>query len=71
MQQLRAQGQRMITVLFYVNDNYTSGAITFPRLRLVHRARRGEGLYFVYSNDDRSPDREMLHTRSPRSSGEK
>jgi hypothetical protein len=70
-QQIQQQGQRMITFLLYLNDNYEGGETTFPELGIVVRGRRGEGLYFVNSRSDRSADRQMLHTGSPPTRGEK
>jgi prolyl 4-hydroxylase len=70
-QQIREQGQRMITFLLYLNDDYAGGETTFPQLGLVNRGALGDGLYFVNAHDDRSPDRNMLHTGSPPTAGEK
>jgi hypothetical protein len=70
-QQIREQGQRMITFLLYLNEGYDGGETTFPELGIVHRGRRGEGLYFINSRNDRSADRQMLHTGSPPTRGEK
>jgi prolyl 4-hydroxylase len=70
-EQIRQQGQRMITFLLYLNDDYKGGETTFPELGIVFRGRRGEGLYFVNSRADRSADRQMLHTGSPPTRGEK
>lgn len=70
-EQIRQQGQRMITFLLYLNDDYEGGETTFPELGIVVRGRRGEGLYFVNSRTDRSADRQMLHTGSPPTRGEK
>ena len=70
-QQIREQGQRMITFLLYLNEGYDGGETTFPELGIVNRGRRGEGLYFINSRADRSADRQMLHTGSPPTRGEK
>ena len=70
-QQIREQGQRVITFLLYLNDGYAGGETTFPKLGLVHRGSQGNGLYFINSNEDRSPDRNMQHTGSPPTAGEK
>jgi prolyl 4-hydroxylase len=70
-QQIREQGQRMITFLLYLNDDYTGGETTFPKLGLVNRGTLGDGLYFINSNQDRSADRNMLHTGSAPTAGEK
>jgi hypothetical protein len=69
--QIREQGQRMITFLLYLNDGYLGGETTFPELGIVNRGRRGDGLYFINSRADRSADRQMLHTGSPPTRGEK
>jgi len=70
-QQIREQGQRMITFLLYLNDGYEGGETTFPELGIVNRGRQGDGLYFINSRADRSADRQMLHTGSPPTRGEK
>ena len=70
-QQIREQGQRMITFLLYLNDDYAGGETTFPKLGLVNRGVRGEGLYFINAHPDGAADRNMLHTGSPPTAGEK
>jgi len=70
-QQIREQGQRMITFLLYLNDDYAGGETTFPELGVANRGVRGGGLYFINAHGDRSPDRNMLHTGSPPTAGEK
>ncbi len=69
--QIRQFGQRMVTFLLYLNEAYQGGETTFPELGIVNHGRRGEGLYFINSHPDLSPDRRMLHTGSPPTSGEK
>jgi TPR repeat protein len=70
-QQIREQGQRMITFLLYLNNEYEGGETTFPELGIVHRGKAGDGLYFINAHPDLSPDRRMLHTGSPPTAGEK
>ena len=70
-QQIREQGQRVITFLLYLNDDYAGGETTFPELGVVNRGVRGGGLYFINAHEDRSADRKMLHTGSPPTAGEK
>lgn len=70
-EQIREQGQRMITFLLYLNDDYQGGETTFPELGIVHRGTAGEGLYFINAHPDLAPDRRMLHTGSPPTAGEK
>lgn len=71
VQQIREQGQRMITFLLYLNDDYEGGETTFPKLGIVHRGTTGSGLYFINAFPDLKPDRRMLHTGSPPLRGEK
>ena len=70
-QQIREQGQRMITFLLYLNDDYSAGETTFPKLGIVNRGVRGDGLYFINAHPDGAADRSMLHTGSPPTAGEK
>lgn len=70
-QQISEQGQRMITFLFYLNNEYEGGETTFPELGIIHRGTAGDGLYFINAHPDLSPDRRMLHTGSPPTAGEK
>jgi len=70
-EQIREQGQRMITFLLYLNDDYDGGETTFPELGIVHRGAAGSGLYFINAHADLTPDRRMIHTGSPPLRGEK
>jgi hypothetical protein len=70
-EQIRQHGQRMITFLLYLNDDYEGGETTFPELGIVNRGNMGGGLYFLNAHSDFSPDRRMLHTGSPPLRGEK
>jgi hypothetical protein len=70
-EQIRDQGQRMITFLLYLNDDYDGGETTFPELGIVHRGTAGGGLYFINAHADLRPNRRMLHTGSPPTRGEK
>lgn len=70
-QQIAATGQRMVTFLLYLNDDYEGGETTFPELGIVNKGEMGSGLYFINAFADLSPDRRMLHTGSPPTRGEK
>ena len=70
-QQIQELGQRMITFLLYLNNEYEGGETTFPELGIVHRGTAGDGLYFINAHPDLKPDRRMLHTGSPPTAGEK
>lgn len=69
--QIREHGQRMITFLLYLNDDYEAGETTFPELGIVNRGEAGKGLYFINAHPDLSPDRSMLHRGAPPTRGEK
>jgi hypothetical protein len=70
-QLLREQGQRMITFLLYLNDDYTGGDTDFPQLGIRHHGERGAGLYFRNAHPDGRPDARMVHAGRPPERGEK
>lgn len=69
--EIALNGQRMVTFLVYLNDDYQGGTTDFPRLGISHKGTRGEGLFFINALADLSPDLRMLHAGCPPSSGEK
>lgn len=69
--ELRRNGQRIITFLVYLNDDYEGGATEFPRLGISHRGRTGDSLLFVNALPDLSPDKRTLHAGRPPLNGEK
>lgn len=64
-------GQRIATVLIYLNDDYTGGETVFPKIGLSYRGQTGDALFFA--NVDRSGrgDPLTLHAGTPPTSGEK
>lgn len=70
-QLLREQGQRTITFLVYLNEDYQAGETDFPELGLSHRGHRGSALYFRNSHPDGKPDFRMVHAGRPPMCGEK
>lgn len=70
-EQIAAQGQRIVTFLLYLNDDYADGETEFPRLGIRHRGRRAEGLFFVNAHPDGSSDLRTLHAGRPPRHGEK
>lgn len=70
-QEIRENGQRIITFLVYLNDAYAGGETAFPEVGISHRGQLGEGLYFVNALADGSPDTRTLHAGMPPESGEK
>jgi prolyl 4-hydroxylase len=69
--QTAVQGQRVVTFLAYLNDDYGGGETEFSRSRLRHKGRRGDGLYFVNARADGSADTRTLHAGRPPTNGEK
>ncbi|MES2604290.1 MAG: 2OG-Fe(II) oxygenase [Pseudomonadota bacterium] len=69
--EIAENGQRIITFLIYLNNEYTGGETAFPQLGFEHRGSAGEGLYFVNSLPDGAPDLRMLHAGKPPLAGEK
>jgi prolyl 4-hydroxylase len=70
-EEIRRNGQRVLTFLVYLNDDYEGGETEFPELGIVHKGRSGEGLFFVNALDTNEPDLRTLHAGRPPRSGEK
>ncbi len=66
-----AGGQRIATLVLYLNTVPKGGETTFPTLDLSVRARRGNAVYFEYSNSDNELDDRCLHAGVPVVEGEK
>jgi hypothetical protein len=64
-------GQRVLTFLVYLNEDYDDGETNFPRLGIRHKGRRGQGLFFVNATQDGQPDLRSEHAGCPPSNGEK
>jgi hypothetical protein len=66
-QEIAERGQREVTFLVYLNDDYEGGETAFPRLGISHKGQRGEGLFLVNALPDGSADVRTLHAgRTPR-----
>lgn len=70
-EEVRTRGERIITFLVYLNDDYDGGETEFPRLEVRHKGQRGEGLYFVNALPTGEPDVRTLHAGRPPLRGEK
>jgi prolyl 4-hydroxylase len=70
-QQIAEKGQRVVTFLIYLNDDYADGETQFPRVGVTHKGRRGEGLFFVNALPDGAADTRTLHAGRPPGRGEK
>ncbi|RKT20923.1 prolyl 4-hydroxylase [Paraburkholderia sp. RAU2J] len=64
-------GQRVGTLLMYLNDVEAGGETVFPQLGWSVVPRRGQALYFEYGNRFGLCDPSSLHTSTPLRTGEK
>ena len=68
---LKNTGQRVVTVLVYLNDNLEGGETEFVQLGLRHRGGRGDALMFRNVDAQGQPDSRTLHAGQPPTAGEK
>ena len=65
------RGQRIMTFLVYLNDDFEGGETEFPSAGIAWRGRTGDGLAFANVTPDDRPDPMSLHAGLPPTSGEK
>lgn len=70
-QEITSLGQRNITFLIYLNDDYEGGETHFTELDIMHKGKAGEALYFVNVLPDGSGDQRTLHAGKTPATGEK
>jgi prolyl 4-hydroxylase len=70
-QMMEMGGQRMATVLIYLNDVQAGGSTVFPQIGLDVLPRRGNAVFFAYSDEEGGLDTRTLHGGSPVGMGEK
>jgi prolyl 4-hydroxylase len=70
-QQVAEYGQRMITFLLYLNEDYTGGETELPKIGISHKGQLGGGFYFVNIRGNDEPDLRTLHAGRPPIRGEK
>ena len=68
---LAVRGQRVATLLVYLNADFVGGETDFPLLGIKFRGRTGDALMFANVLANGAPDRRMLHAGLPPTSGEK
>ncbi len=68
---LRHGGQRVSTLIIYLNDVEEGGETLFPALNFSYVPRKGQGLYFEYCNQAGALDPLTLHGGAPVKRGEK
>jgi len=64
-------GQRIATLVMYLNAVEAGGATTFPLVGLDILPQPGQGVYFAYTSSDGEVDKRTLHGGSPVTQGEK
>jgi len=64
-------GQRLSTLIVYLNDVLEGGETVFPEIGLSVVPRRGDALYFEYTNSRLQVDTKTAHGGAPVSKGEK
>lgn len=68
---LKRGGQRIATVVIYLNDVEEGGGTVFPKLGLESRPKRGNAVYFESVDEFGQIDPRLLHTGAPVIQGEK
>jgi prolyl 4-hydroxylase len=64
-------GQRIATIVMYLNDVEEGGETVFPKIHLAIPPRKGDAVYFGYFNALGQVDRRTLHGGAPVTKGEK
>ncbi len=64
-------GQRIATLVMYLNDVEAGGSTVFPSVGLDVLPRRGSAVYFAYTTEAGETDARTLHGGSPVIAGEK
>lgn len=70
-QSIARSGQRISTLIVYLNDVIEGGETMFPEVGLSVVPRRGNGLYFEYTNSAMQVDPRSAHGGAPVIRGEK
>jgi hypothetical protein len=68
--ELQRVGQRTVTFLIYLNDDYEGGATAFPRLDWSFKGKTGDALAF-WNVTGGHPDTRTLHAGTPTTNGVK
>ncbi|MCF2515378.1 2OG-Fe(II) oxygenase [Sphingomonas sp. G124] len=70
-EEIARNGQRVATVLIYLNDDFEGGETSFPRLQIDHRGGPGDALVFGNVDSAGRPDSKSQHAGRPPTRGEK
>jgi hypothetical protein len=67
--EVATRGERVITFLTYLNDDYDGGETDFPAMKLRHKGKRGDGLFFWNALPSTAADARSLHAGLPPTRG--
>ncbi len=70
-QVLAMGGQRVATLIMYLNEVQGGGSTVFPEIGLDVLPHKGNAVFFAYSDDEGKLDGRTLHGGSPVAAGEK
>jgi hypothetical protein len=70
-EEIQLRGQRIATLLIYLNDDYESGETEFVRADIRFKGRRGDALLFANVDASGAADERTFHAGLPPSHGEK
>ncbi|MEZ5994576.1 MAG: 2OG-Fe(II) oxygenase [Hyphomonadaceae bacterium] len=68
---IQQRGQRVATILVYLNTGYGGGETEFPELGYKFKGGEGDALIFANVDPNLAPDPRTLHAGLPPTSGEK
>jgi prolyl 4-hydroxylase len=69
--EIEKRGQRIVTFLVYLNDDYEGGETDFPDLGLRYHGAKGNGIFFTNALPNGQPDLRMVHAGLPPKDNEK
>lgn len=69
--EIEVHGQRVMTFLTYLNDDYEGGETDFPRIGFRYKGGRGDALYFINVDEAGAPDFRTVHAGLPPATGTK
>ena len=69
--QVAEYGQRVLTFLIYLSEDFEGGETHFPKLDWRYKGKTGDALFFWNVLPNGQPDQRMLHAGLPPTSGEK
>ena len=70
-QDIERRGQRIATILVYLNDDFDGGETHFPLANQRFKGRKGDALFFRNVDDNGAPDFRTLHAGLAPTRGEK